>query len=325
MRADRLLSIMLLLQVHQRLTARELAERLEVSERTIHRDMEALSAAGIPVVAERGQGGGWSLLEAYRTNLTGLNLTEVQALFLAQPATLLADLGLDKPAKAALIKLLATLSPLQRRDADFIRQRIHLDATSWHPSREDLSALPALQQALWQECKVRLDYRRSDGVNVERLVDPLGLVAKGSVWYLVAAVEGTVRTYRVSRVQAAALTEEVAERPAGFDLAAYWQQSLVDFVAGLPRYPVIVRVDPAIVPFLEYASRLARIERIGPPEADGWLTVSLQFDVIEEACAYVLGFGPQLEVMEPAELRQMVIRKAGATVAFYTQPADSSS
>jgi predicted DNA-binding transcriptional regulator YafY len=324
MRADRLLSIMLLLQVHRRLTARKLAERLEVSERTIHRDMDALSGAGIPVVAERGQGGGWSLLEPYRTNLTGLNLTEVQALFLAQPPSLLADLGLEKPAEAALIKLLATLPPLQRRDADFIRQRIHLDATSWHPSPEDLSALPALQQALWQECKVRLVYRRSDGTEVERLIDPLGLVAKGSVWYLVAAVEGAVRTYRVSRVQAITPTEEAAERPAGFDLATYWQQSLANFVAGPPRYPVTVRIDPDILPFLKYASRLARIERIGQPEADSWLTVSLQFDVIEEACAYVLGFGPQMEVLEPAELRQMVIRKAEATVAFYTRPANTS-
>ena len=153
MRADRLLSILLLLQVHQRMTTRDLAKRLEVSERTIHRDMEALSTAGIPVAAERGTDGGWFLLEEYRTNLTGLNEAEIQALFV-KPSRLLADLGLGKASEAAFIKLLAALPSMYRRDAEYIRQRIHVDMSGWRRSEEAIPCLPTLQEAIWQERKV---------------------------------------------------------------------------------------------------------------------------------------------------------------------------
>jgi predicted DNA-binding transcriptional regulator YafY len=237
MRADRLLSILLLLQMHQRITARELATRLEVSERTIHRDMEALSTAGIPVTAERGSSGGWSLLAEYSTNLTGLTEAEIQALFLTRPSHLLADLGLHQASEAAFIKLLAALPSLSRRDAEYVRQRIHIDATGWHHTDENVSCLATLQEAVWQERKVSLTYQRGDGPIVERMVDPLGLVAKGSTWYLVAAVDGEVRTYRISRMQGASLTSEPCIRPRDFDLAAYWAQSSTNFVANLPRYP----------------------------------------------------------------------------------------
>lgn len=200
MRADRLLSILLLLQTQRRLTARELAERLEVSERTIYRDMDALSGAGVPVLAQRGNKGGWMLLDSYQTNLTGLNDTEIQALFLAQPARLLADLGLRQAHDAALIKLLAALPSIQRRDAEYIRQRIHVDVPGWHPSKEESAAFPAIQEAVLSDRQLKLVYQRGDSAVVERLVDPLGLVAKGRVWYLIAGVEGELRTYRVSRV-----------------------------------------------------------------------------------------------------------------------------
>lgn len=322
MRADRLLSILLTLQVHQRVTARALAERLEVSERTIYRDMDALSGAGIPVLAERGANGGWMLLEEYRTNLTGLNPAETQALFLTKPAQLLADLGLDKAAEAALVKLLAALPTMQRRDAEYARQRILVDTAGWHQTQEDLSALPILQEAIWQERKLQLIYQRGDGTGVERLVDPLGLVAKGSVWYLVAAVEGEARTYRVSRVQAANVTDQRSVRPPHFDLAAYWAESSASFIANLPRYVATVRVALEIVPELGYMGRLARIENIEPAEADGWVKVSIRFDVEQEACAYVLGFGDQIEVLEPPELREKVMQLAQRVVAFYAGNSD---
>src|SRR5262249_53478914 len=156
------------------------------SERTIHRDMGALGAAGVPVTAERGTGGGWRLIEGYRTNLTGLNAAEIRALFLAKPPRLLADLGLDKAAEAALIKLLAALPSGSRQGAEDIRQRIHVDVPGWGRGAESVPCLPALQEAIWQERRARITYEREDAT-VERLVDPLGLVAKGRVWYLVAA------------------------------------------------------------------------------------------------------------------------------------------
>jgi len=318
MRADRLLSILLHLQVHRRLTSRELAKRLEVSERTIHRDMEALSASGIPVTAERGIGGGWGLLEDYRTNLTGLNSTEIQALFLNQPARLLSDLGLHQASEGALIKLLAALPAMHRQNAEYIRQRIHVDSTSWHSPEEAVPHLPTLQDAIWQERKLHFTYGR-DGTSFERLVDPLGLVAKGSTWYLVAAVEGQARSYRVSRVQTAKLSDQPCVRPPDFDLAAYWEQSSADFKASLPRYPATVRVDPTIIPRMRFAGRYARIEHEGPPDAEGWIQLAMQFEEEHNACEYVLSFGPQIEVLEPQALRDRVIKAAESVVAFYAQ------
>src|SRR5262245_6476098 len=248
MRADRLLSIMLMLQAHRRMTARALADRLEVSERTIHRDMESLSAAGVPVVAERGLGGGWSLLGEYRTNLTGLNEAEIQALFLARSPQLLDDLGLGKAAEAAFIKLFASVPPATRHDAESASQRIYVDVSGWNRSEESVPLLPLLQEAVWQERKVRFKYQRGfDCDDVERVVDPLGLVAKGSVWYLVAMIDGDIRNYRVSRMLEAELIDQTFIRPESFNLVTHWHQSAVEFESKLPRYHAKVRVHPDAV------------------------------------------------------------------------------
>jgi predicted DNA-binding transcriptional regulator YafY len=318
MRADRLVSILLLLEVHRTLTARELARRLEVSERTIHRDMEALGAAGIPVVAQRGTGGGWRLLEEYRTNLTGLNQAEIQALFLAMPPRLLADLGLDKAADAALIKLLAALPSMARRGAEHAAQRIYVDTGGWRQAEERVPLLPTLQAAIWQERRLRLAYERADGASVERLVDPLGLVAKGSLWYLIAAVDGEIRTYRVSRMGGAE-TDEPCARPPGFDLAAYWAQSSAQFRASLPRYPAVLRVDPAILPRMRSEGRYARIEREEVPDAEGWVRLEMLFEEEHSACEYVLSYGTRMEVLAPPALRELVVRAAEEVVALYAR------
>lgn len=326
MRADRLLSILLLLQVHRRLTARELARRLEVSERTIHRDMEALSAAGFPVFAERGTGGGWMLVEGYKTNLTGLNKNEIQALFLTKPLSLLADLGLDKASDAALIKLSAALPSMYRDNAEHARQHIHVDVTGWNRLDESIQFLPTLQEAIWQERKLKFSYQRGGSCDpVERMVDPLGLVAKGSVWYLVAAVDGEVRSYRVSRLLDARVIDEPCIRPKGFDLAAYWEQSTVNFKTNLPNYQATVRAHPEIVPFMRFAGRFARIEHAEPPDEEGWVKVSLRFDVEEMACGYVLSFGPQMEVLAPDTLREKVIGAAESVIAFYNSRTSRST
>jgi len=317
MRADRLLSILLLLQVHHRMTTRELAKRLEVSERTIHRDMEALGSAGVPVTAERGIGGGWSLLEEYQTKLTGLTEAEIQALFLTTPTRLLADLGLHQASEAALIKLLAAIPSLSRRDAEYVRQRIHVDTAGWHHSEEAVTALPTLQEAIWQERKLLFTYQRGDDTTVERLVDPLGLVAKGSAWYLIAAVEDEIRTYRVSRVQSAKVTDQLCVRPQGFDLAAYWAQSSTHFVANLPRYPVTVRIAPEVLEQVYHAGRYARIDHVEPPGADGWIMLRLLFENEDAACGYILSFGTQVEILDPQSLREKVIRLAESVAAFY--------
>lgn len=321
MRADRLFSIVLLLQSNGQLTARSLAERLEVSERTIHRDMEALSGAGIPVIALRGTHGGWSLLGEYRTNLTGLNEAEIQSLFVTKPARLLADLNLEKASEGALLKLLAAMPPLHRRGAEYARQRIYVDVAGWSRAEESVPLLHLLQDAIWHERKVRMTYGKGECGSTERLVDPLGLVAKGSVWYLVAAIEGEIRSYRVSRIETAEILDAAFVRPADFDLAAFWEKSAAEYRAHLPHYRTRVRVRQEIVPRLLYAGRFARIEHAGQPDEQGWVEVSLRFDVEEMACEYALSFGTQLEVLEPVALREKVLEAAKNVVAFYTKKA----
>jgi predicted DNA-binding transcriptional regulator YafY len=321
MRADRLLSILLLLQVHRRITARQLAERLEVSRRTIYRDMDVLSGAGVPVVAERGTGGGWFLLDTYQTKLNGLNHAEIQALFLPQPDQLLADLGLHQASEAALVKLLAALPAMHRPDAEFVRQRVHIDGTGWRPADEDLSFLPTLQEAVWQGRKLQLTYQLSSGPVVEPVLDPLGLVAKGSVWYLVALWESQTCVYRVSRVHDAQVLEEPCVRPDGFDLAAFWKQSSADLIANRPRYPATLRADPAVLPRLRCHGRCTEVEPAGGPDADGWTTLAVEFETLKDASAYVLSFGPQVEILEPPELRERIVELAQNVVDRYAQSA----
>jgi predicted DNA-binding transcriptional regulator YafY len=319
MRAERLLSILMLLQRHRQLTAHDLAQRLEVSERTIYRDLEALSAAGIPLYAERGVGGGWFLPEEYRSNLPALSAEELQALILVNPQRLLADLGLQQVAERAMNKLVAGLPTRSRHSAAQAWQRLHVDFSGWNRTSEQIPQLPILQQAVWQERKTRLFYQRADGETVERLVEPLGLVAKGNVWYLVAAVEGEPRTYRVSRVRWAELTDEEFMRPSHFDLATYWGEAEAEFKQNLPRFSLRLRAEPEAVPKLHYAGRYSRVEKVGEPEADGWVPVQMLFELREDALAVMLGFGPSVEVVEPADLRAEIIEMAQQTVAHYAR------
>jgi len=315
MRADRLLSIVLLLQTHDCLTAPELAERLEVSERTIYRDMDALSGAGIPVFAERGRHGGWSLLEGYRANLTALNQPELQTLLLNTPSQLLADLGLEQAADHALLKLLAAMPQMIRHDAEFVRQRIHFDAGQWFGSQEETPYLPPLQDALWQDAQVALGYQRADGEIIERIVDPVGLVAKGHIWYLVAAVEGSIRTYRVSRVAGVTCTGQRVQRPADFDLAAYWQQSTQEFLSQLPSYTTTLRVKRALLPKIK-TWHYARVDDIVAVNED-WVIIAVDFEVIREACERVLSLGAEAIVIKPPELRERVRQTAMTILTNY--------
>ena len=287
MRADRLLSILLLLQVHRRMTARDLAERLEVSERTIHRDMEALSASGVPVIAERGAGGGWLLPEGYQTTLTGLTPAEARALLLAQPPRLLADLGLDEAAEAARIKLQASLPSRTRENAGQIAQRIHIDPAGWKRAADCPAHLGTVQEAVFGDRKLRITYQKMNEVTVERVVEPLGLVAKGATWYLLATSGGEPRTYRVARIVAAEVLDEPVVRPDAFDLAAAWNQARDTFVAGLPRLPATLRVAGEVLPRLKSGGGWSTIERIDPPDEEGWSTVAIRFEGEEEAAAYI--------------------------------------
>jgi predicted DNA-binding transcriptional regulator YafY len=225
--------------------------------------------------------------------------------------------------EAALIKLQAAIPSTQRRDADFIRQRIFIDTPGWHTQREDLSCFAALQEAVLSDRRATLIYERFDHSLVQRLVDPLGLVAKGSLWYLVAAVEKDgapdIRTYRVSRVQGFIISDQPCRRPPDFDLAAFWAQSSSDFVANLPRYLVTVRIQKFVLDRFQTTWRFGRVQQVDLPDMEGWCTAQIDFEVVEEATIYMAGLGPLAEVIAPVDLRARIRDHAAQTVAQYAE------
>jgi len=304
MKADRLLSALLLLQSRGRVTGREMAERLEVSGRTVHRDMEALGAAGVPVYALRGARGGWQLDEDWRTQVPGLDEAELRALLMAQPRVL-GHPRLAAAAERALGKLMASLPVSMRAQANAIRQRLHVDTTGWRGLSETVDALPIVQDAVARDRRLTFHYRKPDGERTERTVDPLGLVAKGSAWYLVANTGEGFRTFRVSRVENARVLETASERPSGFDLATHWKTSTDQLRESRKRYAATLRVESG------YADRLAMWRctkpRVGSAASpDGWVVREVEFDDEEQACFVALGLGPRAEVLAPAALRDRV-------------------
>lgn len=303
MRADRLLSILLLLQKHGRLTSASLAKRLEVSERTIHRDMSVLGTAGVPVVADRGAKGGWSLMPGYRASIGTLNESEVRALFVGAPAALLHDLQLDRASGDAALKILSALPDVTRRAAEIAQQRIHIDLSGWKQSRDPVPLLPIVQEAVWSDRKLRFIY--GDHAH-ERTVEPLGLVAKGSIWYVVARIDGDLRTYRVSRIHTASILNEHFDR-GEFDLAAYWQTSAMDFKEKLPRYEVVVRTNNL--------PRLRAMIRWGAIDAVDGDIVHLHFDDEEPAIISLTALGDV--VLEPAALREKIVAAAREAITRY--------
>jgi predicted DNA-binding transcriptional regulator YafY len=313
MKADRLLSLLLLLQAHGRMTGRQLAARLEVSERTVHRDMEALGAAGVPVFALRGSQGGWQLDENWRTQVPGLDEAELRALVMAQPRAL-GDARLAHAAERALHKLMASLPEPMREQVVSIRQRVHVDSTGWRGTSENLSMLPVVQDAVSRDRRLDITYWRRGGECVERTIDPLGLVAKGSAWYLVARTSEGFRTYRVSRIEKATLLELPSERPADFDLAAYWTESSTRFAEERPQFRARLRIEPRVAKWLKVWRVGWSEETIDPPPADGWVTLRMAFDTEEEAVFVVLGIGPRVDILEPESLRARVALQAAAVV-----------
>jgi predicted DNA-binding transcriptional regulator YafY len=301
MRADRLISSLLLLQAHGRLTGRALASRLEVSERTVHRDMEALSAAGVPVFALRGSQGGWQLDENWRTQVPGLNEAELRALLMAQPRVI-GDPRLAAAAESALGKLMAALPRSMRERASSIRQRLYVDTNGWRASTENLSMLSTAQDAVARDRKLWMRYNKAGREITERIVDPLGLVAKNRTWYLVAQTLAGIRTYRVSRILDLKLLNAPSERPANFDLAAYWRKSVEQFTENWQSYEVTLRVERDVSNWIKmWQSALLESDN-----ADRRVTLRIRFDHEREARFIVMALGSRAEVIEPASLRDYV-------------------
>lgn len=324
MRASRLLSILLLLNVRGRVTAQELADQLEVSLRTVYRDVEALGAAGIPVYATRGRAGGFQLLEGYRTRLTGLTADEADALFFAGLPAAAADLGLGSVLGATQLKLLAALPPELRERAARIRDRFHLDAPGWLREADAPPYLATVADAVWSERRVEVRYERANRAVVERVLEPLGLVLKAGTWYLVAAVrddERGPRTYRISRILAAAALDERVARPAGFDLERFWAEYQQGYTRRVYRETATIRLSEAGRQLLFLVGRIPAREghrAMGAPDAHGWAQTTLPIESVRHAHHALLQLGAEVEVLAPAELRELITASARDLLARYS-------
>jgi len=306
MKSDRLLSALMLLQAHGRLSSRELAERLEISERTAHRDMESLSAAGVPVFALRGTKGGWELEKGWRTKVPGLDEAELRALLMAQPSAL-GDPRLIAAAERAFGKLMAAMPGSMRTQAASIRARLHIDPTGWNPSTEDLSQLPIVQEAIASDSKITFLYTRPAGETAPRTIDPFGIVCKQNVWYLVARTAAGMRTYRVSRISNAVALGVRFKRPANFDLARYWKTSTARLDKQRQSYPVTIALTPETAASLrQWVTVTENRSTLRPEVPLHWIVLDVTFENFSHALFFSRGSGPDAYVLAPAELSDRV-------------------
>lgn len=316
MKASRLLSLLMLLQARGRLSATALARELEVSPRTILRDIDELSAAGVPVWGERGRGGGFQLRPGWSTELTGLTEPESRALLLAGLPDAAADLGLGAPAASARLKLVASLPEAWRATADRIGGRLHLDPVDWYLQPEVPAHLQQVAQAVWDARRLEVHYRSWRG-GAERVLEPLGLVLKAGAWYLAARPAGDpeVRTWRVGQMQVRRVGPAF-RRPAGFDLPAYWRASAARFEAGLVRLQARIAASPRALVWL--ANERWRHQVLPAPAArPGWVQVQLPIESVEQGARRLLAWGAEVEVLAPAALRRRLLAELAATRERY--------
>jgi len=324
-RASRLVSILLLLQTRGRLTAQQLADALEVSVRTVYRDVESLGAAGVPVYGEAGHDGGYRLVDGYRTQLTGLTEGEAESLFLTGLPTAAADLGLGATVTAAQLKLMAALPEELRDRAGRVAERFHLDAPSWYREVDATPHLATVAAAVWGQSTLRMHYLRwAHPQDVHRVVAPHGLVLKAGRWYLVARHGGQLRTYRVSRVLAAEPLDETFERQPGFALAEYWRGYLARFDERRHRAEATLRIAPDVFGRLdqlwEPAMVAAAHRTAEAPDAAGWRRCTVPVESAEQAVPELLRLGPGAEVLAPDALRARMVDTLAEMAARYAGP-----
>jgi predicted DNA-binding transcriptional regulator YafY len=309
MRADRLIAITLLLHNQKKMTAQALAARLEVSPRTILRDVEALSRAGIPIYTSGGRAGGIALDENYRVTLTGLKEAEIHTFVLSSNARLFRDIGLGDAAENALLKVAAAAPAQYQPSIEFMRQRIYIDPVWWWHDSEPQPFLGEIQQAVYASRHIRAVYEHRQGDIAEQLLEPYSLVAKSSTWYLIAARDGEMRTYRISRFHDITLLDTHFRRSDDFDLATYWHQHLHRFASTVSEYAFTLHFHEGCLPFLKSLIP-GRYRILEPGNGDGWMTAQFHVETMDLARMIVFGLGSQVAVVEPPELHAAVIQTA---------------
>ena len=342
MRASRLLTLQMLLETRGRMSAQALADVLEISVRTLYRDVDQLSAAGVPIYAERGRSGGFALLPGWKTTLTGLTPAEAQAVFLSGLPGPAQDLGLGGDVEGARLKLLAALPASWREDAQRVSARLHLDPVDWYRESDPTPHLATAAAAVWGGHQMAMRYESWSGT-VQRTVSPLGLVLKAGVWYLVALptspaspansikpaspqkapADAGPRTYRVSNIHTAEVLDAPVRRPARFDLPAYWAQSIQRFESGLYTGEAALLATPEGLQGLRLLSSavaraVAALPTASPPRRkDGRVAVTIPIESVEHACEQLMRLSPQVQVLRPAALRRAMVQRLQASAQLY--------
>lgn len=323
MRADRLISLLMLLQSNQMMTAKELASILEVSDRTIYRDIEALSFAGIPIYAEAGPGGGYGLVDSYRTNLTGLSDLERQALFMVSIPAPLRQLGFSDELRKALLKLSAALPDTSRGESERVRQRILLDSVWWNQSVGFLPYLQELYKAIWEDHTVRITYQSFGYITFNLIVEPHGLVSKAGVWYLVYMYHGRFRVSIISELTDVTILEDTFTRSSGFKLEDFWKEWCKKQEISQKFYLTKVLANPEILPYIkkEFGDpKYLDVDEKEIKSRPGWIAVELAFRSLPDARARLLPLGGSVEVLDPQSLRLSLQDYARQISAVYQEP-----
>lgn len=314
------MAMLMLCRTRDRWTAAELADELEVSVRTVYRDVEALQAAGVPLWTTTGPKGGIHLLPGWSTDLEALTADEAAVLALSGAPAAIAELGLGALAASAQLKVRASLPPELQARSSRISERFHLDAPGWFHRQEPLDHLHAVADAVWSSHRIDITYRRGDRV-AERRLDPLGLVMKAGTWYLVARHRRDVRSYRISRIERCSVRDERSERPEGFDLADWWAASSLEFDRSLLRFECRLRCSPSGLRRLHEAvgatAARAAAATAGEPDQHGWVEVELWGEGLEVLANQLLSLGPRVQVTAPPDLRHAVFELASATAALH--------
>ncbi len=315
MRADRLISILILLQANKKLTANELSKKLEVSVRTIYRDIDILSGIGVPVFAEKGVNGGIGLLGDYKTSLTGINKNELLSLFIPTSDKILEDLGVENLKYSAMLKILGNSSPNELTNYENMQNYIYIDMNTWSETGiiVNVDLLSTIQNAIWSTKLLKILYRKTDHTK-EAVLNPLGLVCKRSIWYLIAINEDIIKTYKVSSIESARLLDQAFIRPKDFDLRSYWHSSTKNFKVSIPKHCFTFKVNPRILHQIKERPFIT-IQDI--TENEGGVYIKINFDAQWQGVEFAFGYGKDIEIIEPMEAIAEIKKKAEEVIGLY--------
>lgn len=315
MKADRLISILMLLQIHKKLTANELAQRLEVSVRTIYRDIDSLSSLGIPIFSDRGTNGGIKLLGDYKTSLSGINDDEIYSLFLPTGDKILEDLGIQKLKDSTILKLLGNSSPYQIKEIENIQNYIYIDMHTWseNPTSVNKDILSVLQNAIWNHKVLKIIYRKINEIK-EVLLNPLGLVCKRGIWYLIGINAEVIKTYKVTSIENALLIDEHFNRPSDFNLEAHWKSSTSNFKSLIPKYTFTFKVNPSIINHIKERKFITINDEV---IKDNEIYLDINFDDIWQGIEFAFTYGKNIKIIKPIEAINEIKIKASEVIKLY--------